>query len=213
MITVSASTPMPSPVQLVQPTRKKWTRVEVYRLMEAGWFENQPIELIDGEIILLPTQSPEHAYAVDEVYRTLDQLFGADYWVRMQLPLASADSIETAPDVSMVPGLKRDYTDHPSTAALIVEVAKSTLEYDRTQKSGIYAAACVPEYWVLNLKDRVLEVYRQPVVKPEHPFGHCYRTFEKIAAAGQVAPLGNQAAWIAVSRLLPPESVGVSTRS
>jgi Uma2 family endonuclease len=210
MSTISVITPTLAAVPVVQPSPKMWTRSEVYRLMDEGWFEDQQIELIDGEIILLPTQIPEHAYAVDEVYHVLDRVFAKRYWVRMQLPIATTEYLEAAPDVSVVPGSKQDYVDHPATATLIVEVSKSTLDYDRTQKAGIYASAGVVDYWILNLKDRVLEVYRNPVAEAKRPFGHCYGSIERLDVAGHVSPLARPEEEVAVRDLLPPESIGAS---
>lgn len=80
--------------------------------------------------------------------------------VRVQLPLVVSDESEPEPDLCVVEGSHRDYRhEHPRTALLVVEVADSTLAYDRLE-AGLYASASVPEYWILNVTDGWLEVFR-----------------------------------------------------
>ena len=77
-----------TPVHAHGPMHKRWTREEYYRLDEQGWFQNQRVELIDGEIIVLSPQSPQHVVAAELVRRILDQALGAEYWMRP--PMSSA---------------------------------------------------------------------------------------------------------------------------
>ncbi len=84
-----------------------------------------------------------------------------DYTVRNQMPLALDENSEPEPDVAVVPGKARDYTQaHPTTAVLVVEVADATLRLDRKTKQAVYARNGIAEYWIVNLKDNSLEVYR-----------------------------------------------------
>lgn len=92
---------------------------------------------------------------------------------------------------------------HPKTATFIVEVADTTLEYDRTTKAGIYARAGVEEYWIVNLPDRVLEVYRQPAPMTGKPLGYSYRTVTLHAANETVSPMAASEQAISVADLLP----------
>ena len=105
----------------------------------------------------------------------------------------------------MVQGRPLDYAGaHPATAPLVVEVANSSLRLDRRIKAGLYARAGVPEYWIVNLVDGVLEVHRDPQPAPDHEFGATYRFVERYDRAMSVAPLAAPAAAVPISRLLPP---------
>ena len=91
------------------------------------------------------------------------------------------------------------YRDHPNTALIVVEVSDSSLGLDR-RKAGLYAAAGVPEYWILNLVARRLEVHRHPVADAEQEFGHRY---EQVSALGEdqtIAPLARPEAKILIKK-------------
>lgn len=82
----------------------------------------------------------------------------------MQNPLRLDDS-EPIPDIAVVPGVPEDYLEiHPTTAMFVIEVSKTTQEYDHEQKLPLYAQASIPECWIVNLQEGMLEVYRKPVV-------------------------------------------------
>jgi len=148
---------------VTEPVPRRWTRDEYAAMGEAGLFDGQRVELIAGEVVV--TVSPQnwpHASTLDRVARVIGRAFGPGYWVRTQLPLALLPDSEPEPDVSVVPGGVDDYDAHPSRALLVVEVSVTTLAYDRREKAGLYARAGVPEYWVVNLIDGQVEVYRGP---------------------------------------------------
>lgn len=189
----------------VPPTIKRWNREEYYRLGEQGWFLNQRVELIDGEIVLMSPQSPEHYLAIECVRRALENAFGDQFWIRIQGPVTKGEFSEPEPDVCVVKGPPEAYVDHPTRCVLAVEVSKSTLTYDKTLKQSLYASMGVPDYWVLDLAGRQLLVYRQPVVDPKAHFGHNYAQVETLAADGFVCPLEKPEAKLAVSDMLPPQ--------
>ncbi len=109
-----------------------------------------------------------------------------------------------APDVTVVSGTPRDYKDaHPTTASLIVEVADTTLMYDRSQKASLYAKAGIEDYWIVNLVHQQLEIYRNPSPMLEQPFGHGYKNVALYMATDSVAPLAAQQAVVSVVDLLP----------
>jgi Uma2 family endonuclease len=134
----------------------------------------------------------------------LRTVFGAGFMVRAQLPLALGQHSEPEPDVAVVLGTPDDYPDdHPNTAILVVEVSDSRLAYDRTIKASLYAAAGIPEYWIVNLVERQLEIHREPMPMPAAPYGYGYRT-HTIAVSGEtVATPSPSAAQVAVDDLLP----------
>ncbi|RMH56879.1 MAG: Uma2 family endonuclease [Bacteroidetes bacterium] len=186
----------PRDVSPVRPHR--WTRAAYDRMIEAGVFRPEDrVQLIDGEIVAMRPQGSQHATTIRLVEEALRAAFGDGYDVRPQLPLALGDFSEPGPDVAVVQGTPRDYVDaHPSEALLVVEVADATLRLDRTEKLRLYALHGMPEYWIVNLIDRVLEVHREPI-------GEAYRLKTSHAAGEAVAPAARPGASIPVADLLP----------
>lgn len=177
---------------------KRWTRQEYDRMAEAGIFSpGDRVQLIEGDIITMTPQNSPHATAVGKTQRVLDRLFGPSVWVRVQMPLIVDPDSEPEPDLAVVPGEPADYrNEHPRTALLVVEVSDSTLPLDRDRKRAIYARAGISEYWIVNLADRCLEVYRDPAP------GGSYLSSKKFGPSESVIPLAAIAA-IAVIDLLP----------
>ena len=111
---------------------------------------------------------------------------------------------EPEPDVAVVPGRPGDYRDsHPTRPALLVEVAESSLELDRAGKGSLYARAGVAEYWIVNLVEGVVEVYRDPEPDASAVFGFRYRSVTRLVPSASLVPLALGSAPIAVADLLP----------
>ena len=146
----------------VEPKIQTWSRAEYYQMGELGWFEGQRVELVEGEIVVMSPQNFGHSRAVDHIAKLVHSEIGDRFWVRSQLPLKLADGSEPEPDVSVVAGQPGDYTDHPTTALLVIEVSDTTLAFDRTRKAKLYAAAGIPHYWIASLRDRTFEVMAEP---------------------------------------------------
>jgi Uma2 family endonuclease len=184
---------------------RRWTRKEYERLVELGVFQpDERIELIGGDLIVAEPMGSPHAAAVGLTGDALREAFGPGWVVRVQAPVAPDDDSEPEPDVVVVPGGHRDYRDaHPSRATLVVEVAESSLVFDRDVKGSLYAHAGVPEYWIVNLVDRVLEVYRAPAREPSTRFGWRYNSVEAFSPDATVSPLARLQARIPVADLLP----------
>jgi len=191
------SAPVPSP--------RLWTREEYYKMAEAGVFRpDERLELIGGRIVTMSPQNSPHATALTLTSEELRTLFGAGYVVRMQLPLDLSPSSQPEPDIAVVRGNVRDYASaHPTTALLIVEVSESSLTFDWGEKASLYASAGISEYWLVNLLDRRLEVYRDPVPVTGQPYGYGYRTGTHYFAANVVVPLAAPQETIKVADLLP----------
>lgn len=188
----------------LDPQARRWTRAEYHRLGEQGFFRDQRVELVNGEILVMSPQSFSHAWSVDYLHEKLKELFGDGYWVRGQLPVVHGERSEPEPDVSVIRGSRADHTEHPHSAVLAVEVSKTTLDFDTGKKSHLYAAAGVPDYWVLDLENRQLLVFRQPIADEQVDLGHRYQSVETIAADGHVSPLEKPTAKLAVADMLPP---------
>ena len=183
---------------------RRWKRVEYDRLIECGFFKpGEPVELVGGQLIVAEPQGSRHYTAIRAVAEALRMAFGAGWEVRTQAPVALDDESEPEPDVAVVPGSFRDYVSgHPSRPVLIVEVSESSLAFDRAHKGSLYARAGLADYWIVNLIDRVLEVYREPGSDPDTPFGWRYQSISAHGPESSVAPLVSSDALVRVSGLL-----------
>ena len=188
-----------------EPKTRRFSRVEYEKLIDLGFFQpGDPIELIGGELMVAEPQGAAHYTAIRKTAKALELAFGPGWDVRTQGPVGLDDESEPEPDVAVVPGSLDDYRRaHPSRPVLTVEVSESSLRIDRQHKGSVYARAGLADYWVLNLVDRVLEVYREPVADSAAPFGWRYGRSEVFGADARVAPLAAPAASIPVARLLP----------
>jgi Uma2 family endonuclease len=185
---------------------KRWTRVEYEKLIDQGVFtRDDRVELIDGLLVVAEPQSAYHFTAIGLVVRALTRAFGDGWTVRSQGPLALDDTSEPEPDVAVVRGDLLDYaTVHPSDPVLVVEVTLSSQRLDRRYKSSLYARAGRPEYWVLNLVNRTLEVRREPALSTSAPYGWDYGSMHVLSGGESVRPLSAPDTRIAVADLLPP---------
>jgi len=187
-------------------SRRLFTREEFERAGELGLFRSgERLELIGGEVVrkMSPQKTP-HATSIGLGEKALREAFGPEFHVRNQLPLAIGDLDEPEPDLCVVRGSLRDYEDeHPTTAVLVLEVADSSVAIDRTVKASLYASAGIPDYWMLNLPERALEVFRDPEPDPKAPFGYSYRTHLRVGVEGAMTPLHAPGRVIAVADLLP----------
>jgi Uma2 family endonuclease len=184
---------------------RRFTRAEYERLIELGVFQpGENIELIGGELIVAEPQNAPHYTAICKTADALEAAFGPGWYVRTQGPIGLDDESEPEPDVAVVPGAPDDYASaHPSRAVLAVEVAQSSLALDQRHKGSLYARAGLADYWVLNLVDRVLEVYRAPVEDSAAPFGWRYAEREVFDAFARVTPVAAPQSSLSVSQLLP----------
>jgi Uma2 family endonuclease len=165
---MSAALSSPPPTGVEALPRKRFTREEFDRLIESGFFEGQRYELIDGELIDKMGQKPPHAFAIRLVHAWLLSVFKPNL-IQVQLPIeaSAADRRRSLPE----PDLSVLAEDKPEFARrfargdellLAMEIADSTAGFDLSRKAVLYAAAGVPEYWVLDLQRRRLVVHREP---------------------------------------------------
>lgn len=184
---------------------RHWSRVEYERLLDAGTLgPEERFELIGGYLVARAPQRDTHAASAELAGAALQKAFGFGYRVRVQLPLALDDDSEPEPDVSVVRGsLAQADRTLPSRPDLVVEVAESSLTFDRREKASLYARARVEEYWIVNLVSRVLEVLRDPVRDATAPYGWRYSRTRVLTGADVVFPLGAPLSRIAIADLLP----------
>ena len=186
------------------PRPWKWTREQYYQLGEQGFFAGKRVELIRGEILEMSPINWPHANGVGLVSDALAVVFAVGFHINAQQPFsipAAVPGSEPQPDVAVIPGSRRTATAHPTVAALIVEVADTTLFYDTTTKAQLYAEAGVEDYWVLDLLNRVLLVFRDPAPIPDG--GKAYRTRLTLGPGDTITPLAAPQVSIRVADLLP----------
>ena len=184
---------------------RRWTRAEYDRLTDLGVFQpGEPIELIGGQLMVAEPQGTRHFTAIRLAEAALRSAFGQGWDVRTQGPVALDDESEPEPDVAVVPGVPRDYMDaHPSRPVLVLEVSDSTVGFDRRDKGSLYARAGLGDYWVVNLVDHCVEVYREPAPDPDAPYGWRYRAIQVLGPEAYLSPLAAPRARIPVAGLLP----------
>ena len=192
------------PTRQPAPARRRFTLQEYHWLVQQGFFGDDRVELIDGEIVRMAPTGPEHSTTKSRLLLALMPLVGKGRHLRVDDPLTLGDH-EPVPDVAVVPGSPEDYRQaHPSTALLVIEVADTSLEYDRTVKASLYASAGISEYWVVNLVERRPEVYREPTSPaPETPFNALYRSMRIYHREENISPLFAPEASVGVGDLIP----------
>jgi len=148
-----------------QPRRLRFTVDHYYKMIELGMIENsRQAEIINGELVQESKISDRHSYARDQLSRFFIKFLPDDVRVRIQGPLRLSDYDEPEPDVVLADLTKYDGKRHPRPAEtiLVVEVADASLKYDRDTKLELYAEAEIPEVWIVNLPNNVIEVHQQP---------------------------------------------------
>jgi Uma2 family endonuclease len=146
--------------------RLRFTVQQYHRMIETGILhEDDRIELIEGELNRMPPINPEHAGKTKRLNRLLSSLVGDRAIVSVQDPLVLGDRSEPEPDLMLLRSREDFYetaNPRPEDVLLLIEVADSSLEYDRGIKIPLYAASGIPEVWLLDLQQQRLEIYLDP---------------------------------------------------
>ena len=148
-----------------QPMRLRFSVDEYYKMIELGLIRNyEKAEIIDGELIQKMTIGDRHALIVDLLNRFFIKNVSDNIRVGVQNPLRLSDFNEPEPDIVLSDLTKYDGKRHPrpEETILVVEVSDSTLKYDRTVKLLLYAQAEIPEVWIVNLPDNIIEIHQKP---------------------------------------------------
>jgi Uma2 family endonuclease len=182
------------------PFPRRFTRAEYHRMAEAALFQHERVELLDGVIVTMSPQNSPHAGTVHRLLFVLARMLGAAAHIRVQAPIILNDWSEPEPDIAVCQPDPYDYTrEHPQAhqVYLVIEVADASLAYDRTQKARAYAESGIPEYWIVNLPDRKVEVLTRP-----HPSVGRYDQEQLVSEGERLSlPSGNT---VAVADILPP---------
>jgi Uma2 family endonuclease len=162
------------------------------------------VELLENYLVLKTPANPPHDSTVTKLFRRLDRLAPAGYVVRCQVGSSLPDS-QPEPDIAIARADERAFDarhPRPDEIALVIEVSDSSLHCDRVDKGRIYARVSIPQYWVVNLVDRQVEVYTDPTGPVSVPV---YRRRQDFAA-GTTVPLeldGQAVGTVSVGELLP----------
>ena len=159
---------------------------------------------LGGDLVVREPLDDPHAFAIELAHEALRTAFDSEWRVRVLLPVALDEESEPEPDISVAPSpVPHGSEAKPSRLALVVEIAGSNLAIERDFKGSYYARAPVPEYWIVNLTDEVLEVCRQPVRSAASRHGSKYRSVRLLRRGATVTPLAAKRR-VAVADLLPP---------
>jgi Uma2 family endonuclease len=186
-------------------SRQRWrvSREEYYRLEELGFFQGKRVERIHGEIFVVSPQGRNHWLAIELTRDALRKVFRDGFFVSGASPFPTEDS-DPEPDVTVVPGKPRDYSDHRARLALAVEVSASSLRYDTNDKARLYASSGILDYWVIDLKHNQVIVFRNPSEDEQSETGFSYSSRTTYDANQRIVPLAAPGGVsIAVADLLP----------
>jgi len=193
------------PVSDGDQTLWRLPRVRYERMVEKGILDSDDkLELLDGLLVVKEPQGSLHSSALLAAHRELSRAFGRRYIVRPGLPVALDEYSEPEPDIAVVPG--GPWTNkrrQPAKPLLVVEISMSSRAKDRFVKGGLYARAGIADYWVVNLVEEALEVYREPVRAPSWRYGWKYGSVKLLKRGAKVAPLAAPRSRIRVASLLP----------
>jgi Uma2 family endonuclease len=184
-------------------TATRITVADYDRMIAEGVFEGGPnrrrIELIDGELRPMSPIGPIHEVIVDALNEwSLTRLPPEAVHVRIQNSIGIPE-LDSAPEPDVVWARRKDYRAGrplPGDVLLVIEVSDSSLDFDRGHKANSYAAAGIEDYWVINIPDRCVEIFRQPI------HGH-YRSHEVFQAPAEVHPLAFPQVALAMAMLFP----------
>ena len=198
---VPAANPAVPQAPAPTPQRRKFTVAEYYRMGEIGILgPDERVELIDGEILVMPPIGPGHAGSVDFTADYITRRLDEQFIVRSQNPVHLSDSSEPQPDIAIIVRRRESYfTAHPTPAdvLLVIEVADSSLEFDREVKAHIYGRAGVPETWVKNLPEDCIERFTEP-----GPEGYAQHSIHRRGET--LTPVSLPDLELPVADLLPP---------
>lgn len=189
-------------------TVRRFSLEEYHHLVESGFFAPQErVELIEGVLHAMSPRGPRHVECLSRLLHFVFSWVGDEAIVRVQDPVTvtGAES-EPEPDLVLAKPRAGGYPDRhpePEEVLLLIEVADSSLDHDRDVKGPLYAAAGIADYWIINLVDDVVEVYREPVTLADGKAG--YRTVHVFTPDETVQPLHFADCRLAVSDVIPAE--------
>ena len=202
---MTTATALPTPASTETPTkeyapvRRRFTVEEYFAMAEAGILhEDERVELIDGEILVMSPIHDPHRQSVNWLSLLLVEAFSRRAMVQVQATIALNDATVPEPDIAVIRfrSINDLVTVTPEEIYFLIEVADSSLAFDRGTKLARYAAAGIPEVWIANLVDGRVEAYDDPV-------DGAYRNLRTVAAGESISPRAFPDVVLAVSDFLP----------
>jgi len=178
-------------------TLYQWTVDNYHQAIDAGVFDQQLVELLKGNLIVMPPEREPHAYYNSEAGDYLRRLLGDRAKVRESHPVTLANDSEPIPDLAIVEPLGSVYLEHhpyPGNIYWLIEFSDATLEKDLNEKKVTYAESGILEYWVVNLRAKHLHIFRN--------LQQGQYVSETVVTTGEVTPLAFQDVKIQVQRLM-----------
>jgi Uma2 family endonuclease len=178
-------------------TTYQWTIERYHKAIEAGIFDDQLVELLHGNLIVMPPEREPHAYYNTETADYLRILLGEKVKVRDNKPITLPNNSEPVPDIAIVKPLGEIYLQHhpyPEDIFWIIEFSNATLSKDLGEKKEIYAEAGIMEYWVVNLQASQLKVFRD--------LAHQHYQTELTLITGMISPLAFPDVSVKIQRLI-----------
>jgi Uma2 family endonuclease len=195
---------LPSPVAedtILATNLKYWTVQEYHHMSELGILDaSERTELITGKIVLMTAKGTPHVLTLRLLASSLEKFLDESVLVSTQEPIKLDDFSEPEPDLAIVKGTMFDYAErHPSPedVYLVVEVADSTLKKDCEVKDKLYARSNIPDYWVIDVKNRQVHIFRTPT-----PTG--YASHLILSESQTISPLAFPSILVSISSILPP---------
>jgi Uma2 family endonuclease len=175
----------------------QWTIERYHQAIDAGLFADESVELLRGNLVVMAPEREPHAYYNSEIGDYLRKMLGDRVKVREAHPISLSNRSEPEPDLAIIQPLGREYLEHhpyPENIFWLIECSQATLTKDLTEKKEIYAEAGIPEYWVIDLQNQQLIVFRD--------VQNSNYTTEQILTTGSISPLSFPDVNLSVTTLL-----------
>jgi Uma2 family endonuclease len=179
----------PPPLRLKHAQPRRWSVDEYHRLCDTFFGPDEPLELIEGQIVRMIDEDKYHWYAIARVNDALMSRVRETHYTIPGCPVAVSMYSEPRPDFVLANRQAMDARNAPVKVELAVEVSNRSLKYDREDKSSVYAAADISEYWIVNLPEHKLEVGREPIRLKGRGLRHGYKTINTLGPEDTVSPL------------------------
>ena len=187
-----------------EPHAPRFTKAQYFQMVESGIFDDRArrLFLFRGELIEMPSMGWEHWHGTRRTNKWAFRAFGDRFEVVSQLPIDAPEDSVPEPDIAVYLPSEVERRPHPNRAELIIEISDSSLKLDRA-KAHEYAVDA-REYWILDVKRRVLHVYRNPHEDAAGLYGKAFDAPTTLTETESIAPLCDPAASVVVGDLLPP---------